>query len=84
MPNLCHTPCGDLSCLSSCLFTRWEIVLDGENIWSVDGEPETFASEQEATQALADHFAECKQAFDNGFMIDDCSNDDYIIRKITL
>ena len=51
---------------------QWEVLtLVGhywENVWSLDGEPETFDSYGDADAALAEHLRECQWAVDAGHL----------------
>jgi len=49
---------------------RWEVLLDGENVWHDGDAPQTYASEEEAWQAITDYFKDCEEAEREGFMID--------------
>lgn len=49
---------------------RWEVLLDGENVWQLDGKPHTFATEEEAWAEIDDYFRDCEEAVREGFMID--------------
>jgi hypothetical protein len=63
--------------------TRWEVVLDDENVWSCDGVPETFASEEEAYAALSEFFADCDDAVKLGYMTDGHYDAPYYVREVT-
>lgn len=41
-----------------------------ENVWSLDGEPETFDSYGDADAALAEHLRDCQWAVDAGHLDD--------------
>jgi hypothetical protein len=58
---------------------RWQVTLDGENVWSVGGKPMTFASEAEAEAELIQYLEDCSEAFEEGYMEDDGSDCDYRI-----
>jgi hypothetical protein len=58
---------------------RWQVTLDGENVWSVGGKPMTFASEEEAEEELIQYLEDCSEAFEEGYMDDDGSDCDYRI-----
>lgn len=50
-----------------------------ENVWSADGEPETFASYEEADAALAEHLRDCRYAVDAGHLDDVPPRSDFLI-----
>ena len=50
-----------------------------DNGWSLDDEPQSFSSEEEASAALASHIADCEEAFAEGFMDDFPSLEDFMI-----
>lgn len=49
---------------------RWEVLLDGENVWHDGDKPQTYASEEEAWQAIDEYFKDCEEAVKAGYMID--------------
>ena len=49
---------------------HWEVLLDGENVWTVDGEPQTFKTEQDAWDEIDDFFRDCEEAVRDGYMTD--------------
>jgi hypothetical protein len=53
---------------------RWE------NVWSLDEEPETFASYEEADAALAEHLRDCRYAVDAGHLEDVPPRSDFLIK----
>ena len=61
---------------------RWEVVLDGENVWSTDGVPDTFATEEEAWHELGEFFADCDDAVKLGYMTDGHYDAPYYVRKV--
>lgn len=61
---------------------RWEVILDDENVWSCDGIPETFASEEEAYEALNEFFADCDDAVKLGYMTNGHYDAPYYVRKV--
>jgi phospholipase C len=50
--------------------SQWEVLLDGENVWTIDGKPHTFATEQEAWDEIDDYFKDCEEAVALGYMED--------------
>lgn len=62
---------------------RWEVLTRVgdymENVWSADGEPETFASAEEADAALAEHLRDCRHAVDAGHLEDVPPRSDFSI-----
>ena len=50
--------------------SKWAVLLDGENVWSVDGEPQTFKTEAEAWSEIDDFFRDCEEAVKDGYMTD--------------
>lgn len=57
---------------------RWAILLDGENVWSCDGVPETFATEAELIQ----YFKDCEDAVGMGYMTDVGDDCDFRIVEV--
>jgi len=49
---------------------RWEVVLDGENVWQLNDEPHTFATEEEAWAEIDEYFRDCEEAVRQGYMED--------------
>jgi hypothetical protein len=41
---------------------NYQVLLDEENVWHVNGKPELFETASEAAQALAEHFHDMEQA----------------------
>lgn len=62
---------------------RWEVLtLIGnhwENVWSLDEEPETFASYEDASIALEEHLLECRGAVKAGHLEDMPTRDTFRI-----
>jgi hypothetical protein len=62
---------------------RWEVLtLIGnhwENVWSLDGDPETFDSYDDADAALAEHLRDCQWAVDAGHLDDTPTRDAFRI-----
>lgn len=52
---------------------------DWENVWTVEGEPLTFATYVEAVEELVDHLAECTKAYRAGDMREPLTLDEYRI-----
>ena len=50
--------------------SHWEVLLDDENVWTVDGKPQTFETEQEAWDEIDDYFRDCEEAVADGYMTD--------------
>ncbi|MFZ4602990.1 MAG: hypothetical protein ACOYM8_11080 [Caulobacterales bacterium] len=50
-----------------------------ENCWTIDGEPQTFATRAHAEAELADHLAEVADAVAAGDMIDGYDREDFRI-----
>lgn len=42
--------------------TKYHVLFDSENVWTIDGEPHTFNSETEAIAELEEHFADMDEA----------------------
>jgi hypothetical protein len=42
--------------------TKYHVLFDGENVWTIDGEPHTFNSETEAIAELEEHFSDMDNA----------------------
>lgn len=61
---------------------RWEVVLDDENVWSCDGTPEIFDSEEAAYNALNEFFADCEEAVQLGYMDSVDYDAPYYVRKV--
>lgn len=68
---------------------RWEVALNGENVWSeYDASrpsaaiPTTFATEAEAEKALAEYFTDCREAFERGDMSDDGTEEGFDVRQV--
>ena len=49
---------------------HWEVLLDDENVWTVDGKPQTLKTEQEAWDEIDDYFRDCEEAVADGYMTD--------------
>lgn len=56
-------------------------MLDGEDIWFTNGEPERYQTEALALQALADEIETCEEAVKMGWM-DDASFEEYRIVEV--
>ncbi len=61
---------------------RWEVVLDYENVWHDGDQPQTYASEEEAWQAIDEYFKDCEEAVKEGFMIDVDYDLNFRVRQI--
>ena len=61
---------------------RWEVVLDYENVWHAGDQPQTYASEEEAWQAIDEYFKDCEEAVKEGFMIDVDYDLNFRVRQI--
>lgn len=66
---------------------RWEVALNGENVWSDTDEsgtstPVTFETEAEADAALLEFFADCKADFEAGHLSDNCTDEGYSVRQV--
>jgi len=61
---------------------RWAVLLDGENVWSCDGVPETFATEAEAEAELIQYFKDCEDAVAMGYMTDVGDDCDFRIAEV--
>jgi hypothetical protein len=50
--------------------SKWAVLLDGENVWKLDGEPHTFDTEQQAWDEIEEYYHDCEEAVSNGYMDD--------------
>ena len=50
--------------------SRWVVLLDGENVWKLNDEPHTFATEQDAWDEIDDYYRDCEEAVADGYMTD--------------
>lgn len=41
---------------------KYQVLFDGENVWTANGEPEIFNSAADAAKELAEHFADMDEA----------------------
>ena len=62
---------------------RWVVLLGNENVWFVDGNPQTFASMEEALEELENFFKEEEEAVRLGYLMDTSHHEDYRIEEIT-
>lgn len=61
---------------------KWAVLLGNENVWSVDGEPETFDTMQDAVDALNAFFEDEEEAVRDGYLESACDPDDYRIEQL--
>jgi uncharacterized protein YegP (UPF0339 family) len=50
--------------------SKWAVRLNGEIVWTCDGEEELYNSEDEAIKAIEDEIKECQWAVEQGYMSD--------------
>ena len=62
--------------------SKWAIRLDGQMVWTCNGDEELFSTEKEAEQALVDYLNECDEAYKAGYMEDDGSDCDFRIVEV--
>ena len=62
--------------------SKWAIRLDGQVVWTCDGDEELFSTEKEAEQALIEYLEECEEAYKAGDMVDDGSDCDFRIVEV--
>lgn len=53
-----------------------------ENVWTVDGETQTYSSREEAQAAIEEHVEECQYAFEQGYMSDAPIMQDFRVRQL--
>jgi hypothetical protein len=41
---------------------KFEVLFDGENVWTIDGKPHIFETEADAARELAEHFEDMDDA----------------------
>jgi hypothetical protein len=61
---------------------RWAVLLGNENVWSVDGKPETFDTMQDAVKAFNEFMADEEEAVRDGYLESACDPDDYRIEEV--
>lgn len=53
-----------------------------ENVWTEDGEPLTFATKAEATEALREHLADSREAYKAGNISSPDRRADFVIVRV--
>ncbi len=61
---------------------RWAILLGNENVWLVNGQPQTFASMEEAAAELERFFMDEEEFFELGYLEEPCNPEDYRIEEV--
>jgi hypothetical protein len=63
---------------------KWAVLLGDENVWTVDGEPETFSTMQEAMAALDAFIEEEEEEVRRGNLESACDPEDYRIEMVNV
>jgi hypothetical protein len=61
---------------------KWAVLLGNENVWTVDGKPETFDTMEDAIDAFNAFMADMEEAVRDGFLESACDPDDYRIEQL--
>jgi hypothetical protein len=61
---------------------RWVVLLDNENVWTANGEPEVFDTLEDAVKAFNEFMADEEEAVREGYLESACDPDDYKIEEI--